>query len=43
MSQDYEIQYWKDKLKVTREQLLDAVQTVGNSAEAVHKHLGRSI
>lgn len=40
-SQDHELEYWAGKLEVTREQLMDAVQAVGNSAETVRKHLGK--
>jgi hypothetical protein len=41
MGEDYEVQYWTKKLGVSREELQRAVDAVGNSADAVGKHLGR--
>ena len=37
--QDYELRDWARKFGVTREQLEEAVQAVGNSADAVERHL----
>jgi hypothetical protein len=39
MGEDYEVRYWTAKFGVTREDLQRAVDTVGNSADAVEKHL----
>lgn len=39
MGEDYEVDYWTGKFGVTREALQDAVDAVGNSADAVERHL----
>ena len=39
--EDYELQDWSKKFGVSREELKKAVQKVGDSAEAVRKHLGK--
>jgi hypothetical protein len=39
LGEDYEVRYWSGRFGVTPEQLRDAVEAVGNSAEAVGKHL----
>lgn len=39
MGENYEVQYWKDKFGVSAEELLRAVDAVGNSADAVEKYL----
>lgn len=39
MSEPYEVKYWTHQLGVTREQLQEAVDKVGNSAAAVRKQL----
>ncbi len=39
--EDYELRDWSKKFGVSEEQLKKAVQSVGNSAEAVRKHLGK--
>lgn len=41
MGEDYEVAYWTDKFGVNRERLQQAVDAVGNSADAVEKHLKR--
>lgn len=41
LSEDYEVEYWTGKFGVSRDQLVDAVKAVGNSAKAVGQHLGR--
>ena len=38
---DYELRDWSKKFGVSKEELKKAVQSVGNSAEAVRKHLGK--
>lgn len=38
-SEDYEIQYWKDKFNVSADELREAVKQVGNSADAVEEYL----
>ncbi|WP_313436908.1 DUF3606 domain-containing protein [Novosphingobium sp.] len=42
MGEDYEVDYWTDKFGVSREALQRAVDTVGNSADAVERHLKSS-
>jgi hypothetical protein len=37
--QDYEVRYWAQEFGVTEEQLRDAVQRVGSSADKVREHL----
>ena len=39
MGEDYEVAYWTDKFGVSEDQLQQAVDAVGNSADAVEKHL----
>jgi hypothetical protein len=41
VNEDYELQDWSKKFGVSREELKKAVQKVGDSAEAVRKHLGK--
>ena len=38
---DYERQYWTKALGVSGQQLRDAVDQVGTSADAVRRHLGK--
>lgn len=41
--EDYEVRDWSKKFGVTHQQLMEAVQTVGDRAEDVERHLkGRS-
>jgi hypothetical protein len=40
--EDYEVRYWTKKWGVTREQLVEAVQKAGVSAEAVARQLGKA-
>jgi hypothetical protein len=40
--EDYEVQYWTKKWGVSKEQLAEAVQKAGVSAEAVARQLGKS-
>jgi hypothetical protein len=35
MGEDYEVRYWTEKFGVSRERLQEAVDSVGNSADAV--------
>jgi hypothetical protein len=39
MQQDYEVKHWRKALGVSKEQLQEAVDKVGNSAAAVRKEL----
>lgn len=39
LSEDYEVRYWSEKFGVSAEELRRAVEQVGNSAEAVERHL----
>ena len=39
LNEDYEVRDWSKTLGCTPEQLKAAVKAVGNSAEAVRKHL----
>jgi hypothetical protein len=37
--QDYEVRYWAQEFSVSEEQLRQAVQRVGSSADKVREHL----
>jgi hypothetical protein len=39
LGEDYEVEYWTSKFGVSRERLEQAVKAVGNSADAVERHL----
>lgn len=39
LGEDYEVQYWTKKFGVSREKLEQAVEKVGNGADAVEAHL----
>jgi hypothetical protein len=39
LGEKYAVQFWTKELKVTEEQLQAAVSAVGNSADAVRRHL----
>jgi Protein of unknown function (DUF3606) len=39
--EDYELRDWSKRLGVTPDELKNAVQQVGTSADAVRKHLGK--
>lgn len=39
LGEDYEVRYWTDKFGVSAEELRTAVAAVGNSADAVARHL----
>ena len=39
MNEDYEVRDWTKSLGVTKEQLQDAVDAVGDQAEAVRQYL----
>ena len=41
MGEDYEVAYWTDKFGVSRERLQEAVDAVGNSADAIKTYLAR--
>lgn len=41
MGEDYEVQYWTEKFGVSRERLQQAVDAVGNGADAVKEYLSR--
>ena len=41
LKEAYEVQYWTQALGVTPEQLREAVNAVGHSAEKVRDHLGK--
>lgn len=41
VNEDYELRDWSKKFGVSKEELRKAVQSVGTSAEAVRKHLGK--
>lgn len=41
MTEPHEVRYWIETLGVSKEQLQDLVDKVGNSADAVRKELGR--
>ena len=39
MGEDYEVEYWTKKFSVSSNELAVAVKAVGNSADAVERHL----
>jgi len=39
MGEDYEVAYWTDKFGVSRERLRQAIDAVGNGADAVEAYL----
>ena len=39
MDQEYEVRYWTEKFGVDRQRLQQAVDAVGNSADAVEQYL----
>lgn len=41
MGEDYEVAYWTDKFGVSRDRLQEAVDAVGNSADAIKAYLSR--
>lgn len=41
LNEDYEVAYWTKELGVTKEELTEAVQKVGKSAQAVREYLGK--
>ncbi|MEP9359990.1 MULTISPECIES: DUF3606 domain-containing protein [unclassified Sphingomonas] len=41
MGEEYEVSYWTEKFGVSRERLQEAVDAVGNSADAVRAYLAR--
>jgi hypothetical protein len=41
LGEDYEVDYWTGKFRVSREELQQAVAAVGNSAAAVGQYLKR--
>jgi hypothetical protein len=43
LGEEHEIRYWSEKFGITREQLADAVEQVGTSAEAVAVYLDKPI
>ena len=40
MEEDFEVKYWVKELGVSKEQLQQAIEKVGNSAATVRKQLG---
>ena len=40
--EEWEVKYWTAALGVSKEELVKAVQAVGNSVDAVKKHLGKN-
>jgi len=39
VNEAYELQYWSEKLNVSKDRLKEAVQAVGTAVEAVRKYL----
>nr|WP_083434361.1 DUF3606 domain-containing protein [Sphingomonas sp. Y57] len=39
LGEDYEVRYWSEKFGVSKDRLEEAVKAVGNSADAVERHL----
>lgn len=42
LENDYEVQYWTSQLKVTNDQLQEAVEEVGNKIEWVKVYLNKA-
>lgn len=42
LSEDYEVRDWTESLGVSEQELREAVDAVGNSAEAVRAYLNKS-
>jgi len=42
LGEDYEVRYWTEKFGVSRDELADAIKTVGNGADAVARHFGKT-
>lgn len=42
LERDYELQYWTNQLKVTNDELKEAVAAVGNSIEEVKVYLNKA-
>lgn len=42
MENDYEVRYWTNQLKVTNDELKEAVMEVGNEIEAVKVYLNKA-
>lgn len=42
LDHDYELLYWTSQLKVTNDELKEAVEAVGNSVEAVKVYLNKA-
>ena len=42
LSEDYEVRDWCKSLGVSEQELRDAVKAVGNRAEDVRRHLGKT-
>lgn len=43
LTEEYEVRYWTDKFGVSRDELRDAVDKVGDRAAAVAQELGRAL
>lgn len=41
LSEDYEVAYWTKELGVSKQQLTDAIASVGKSADAVREYLNK--
>ena len=39
VSEDYELQYWSEKFGISRTELREAVEAVGNDPDEVEKYL----
>jgi hypothetical protein len=40
LNEEHEVRYWTKELGVSREQLEEAVKSVGNNVDRVREHLG---
>lgn len=43
LGEEYEVQYWTKKFGVSCDELENAIDAVGNSADAVKKHLAGDV
>lgn len=39
LGEEYEVRYWTEKFGVSKDRLAEAVKAVGNSVDAVERHL----
>jgi len=43
LSEEHEVRYWTEKFGISKEELAEAVDQVGSSADAVAVYLGKAV